>query len=236
MSPRSPSRHQQAPAELHTAFPLRRTKSLRGNRRLAREKILQVFAAATAAQVPWTTVFQHVFYRDFTVDIPAVARPLLTPEEVQEVEADTPIQWDDADVLFARQLLEAAEQHRETALEVLRNVLHHWDITRLVPIDRLILQLGIAEMIAFPQTPVPVVIDEAVELAKKYSTEYSGQFVNGVLEAAYYWMVERGLRPVSPEMRPRTAGEALDSMVLPREYNAEVFHTPPASARESSSC
>jgi transcription antitermination factor NusB len=210
-------------------------KSLRGSRRLAREKVLQIFAAATAAQVPWDTVFEHIFYRDFTVDIPTPVRPLLTPEELQEVEADTPIHWEEDELRFARQLLEAAERFREVAAEALCNVLQHWDIERLVPIDRLILQLGIAEMLAFPQTPVPVVIDEAVELAKKYSTEHSGQFVNGVLEAAYYWLVERGLRAPSPEMRPRTAQEALQAFELPQGYNAEVFHTLPGSSGQGSS-
>lgn len=228
------SRQRQGPVELHAAFPLRQTKSVRGNRRLVREKVLQVFAAATAAQLPWNAVFEHIFYRDFTVEVPTPSRPLLTLEELQELEADTPIAWEEDDVLFARQLLEATEFYRGVTLEALRSVLQHWDIERLVPLDRLILQLGIAEMLGFPQTPVPVVIDEAVELAKKYSTEHSGHFVNGVLEAAYYWLVERGMRPASPEMRPRTAEEALRALELPQEYNAEVFHLPSSTPGKSS--
>jgi len=204
-----------------SVFPLRRLQRLRGTRRLAREKVLQVFAAATAAQVPWESVFEHIFFRDFTADIPPVERPLLTPEEVQEVEADTPIEWAEAEVAFARRLLEAAFRHQELAREVLCQVLEHWNLERLVPIDRLILLVSIAEMLAFPETPVPVVIDEAVELAKKYSTEYSGQFVNGVLEAAYYWLVQRGLRPESPEMRPRLE-KGVPVVEIPPGYNAAI--------------
>jgi transcription antitermination factor NusB len=192
---------------------------------LAREKVLQVFAAATAAQLPWTAVFDHIFYRDFTADVPPVERPLLTPEEVQEVEADTPIVWDSAEVEFARRLLQAAEQYRELSTELLRRVLQHWDVERLVPIDRLILQLGIAEILAFPQTPVPVIIDAAVELAKRYSTEQSGQFVNGVLEAAYYRMVHEGLRAPSPEMSPRSAEEMLRPPEIPEGYNTVALRS-----------
>ncbi|MCS7176687.1 MAG: transcription antitermination factor NusB [Candidatus Kapabacteria bacterium] len=192
---------------------------------MAREKVLQVFAAAVGAQVPWQTVFEHIFYRDFTVDVPTPDRPLLSVEEVQELEADTPIRWEEKDVEFARRLLQAAEQSLELGTSILRQVLQNWDVGRLVPIDRLILQLGIAEMLAFPQMPVPVVIDEAVELAKKYSTAHSGQFVNGVLEAAYYWMVQHGLRPPSPEMAAPITDRPFPSVEVPEEYSSIVGYT-----------
>ncbi len=208
-----------------TPFPLRQHSVLRGSRRLAREKILQIFAASTAAQVSWEEVFDYIFYRDFTAEVPSIERPLLTPEEVMELEADTPIRWEGDDVVFARQLLAAAERHREVALNILRHVLQHWDIERLVPVDRLILVLGIAEMLAFPQIPVPIIIDEAVELAKKYSTEHSGPFVNGVLEAAYYHMVQRGLRPASPDMRPVSEEELEQLFQVPEEYQTTVFQS-----------
>jgi N utilization substance protein B len=56
-----------------------------------------------------------------------------------------------------------------------------WDIERMPVLDRSILRLAAYELIAEPEVPVAVVIDEAVELAKQYSTEFSGGFVNGVL-------------------------------------------------------
>jgi N utilization substance protein B len=56
-----------------------------------------------------------------------------------------------------------------------------WDIERMPVLDRSILRLAAYELIAQPDVPVAVVIDEAVELAKQYSTEFSGGFVNGVL-------------------------------------------------------
>jgi N utilization substance protein B len=56
-----------------------------------------------------------------------------------------------------------------------------WDIERMPVLDRSILRLAAYELMAEPGVPVAVVIDEAVELAKQYSTEFSGGFVNGVL-------------------------------------------------------
>ena len=56
-----------------------------------------------------------------------------------------------------------------------------WPLERMAVIDRLVLRLGVAELLDPAGPPVAVVIDEAVELAKEYSTEESGGFVNGIL-------------------------------------------------------
>ena len=56
-----------------------------------------------------------------------------------------------------------------------------WEIDRMPVVDRTILRLATWELLARPDVPVAVVLDEAVELAKQYSTEQSGGFVNGVL-------------------------------------------------------
>jgi N utilization substance protein B len=56
-----------------------------------------------------------------------------------------------------------------------------WELSRMPVVDRTILRLATWELLARPDVPVAVVLDEAVELAKQYSTEQSGGFVNGVL-------------------------------------------------------
>ncbi len=56
-----------------------------------------------------------------------------------------------------------------------------WEIDRMPVLDRAVLRLATYELLSEAATPVAVVIDEAVELAKQYSTEFSGKFVNGVL-------------------------------------------------------
>lgn len=62
-------------------------------------------------------------------------------------------------------------------------LLEGWSIERLPTIDRLLLEMGVFELRCRTATPKAVVINEAVELAKKFSTEDSGRFVNGVLSA-----------------------------------------------------
>ncbi len=62
-------------------------------------------------------------------------------------------------------------------------VSEHWRLTRMPVVDRAILRLGLYELRFEPETPAAVVMAEAVRLAKTYSTERSGAFVNGVLAA-----------------------------------------------------
>jgi N utilization substance protein B len=83
---------------------------------------------------------------------------------------------------FANQLFEGAA-HDATALdELISKHAVNWRLDRLAAIDRAILRLAIHEMRA-TDTPVKVVINEAVDLAKKYSSDDAGGFVNGILDA-----------------------------------------------------
>jgi N utilization substance protein B len=59
----------------------------------------------------------------------------------------------------------------------------NWRLDRIAPVDRTVLRLGTWELIGEPQTPSAVVLDEAVELAKRFGEENSPAFVNGVLDA-----------------------------------------------------
>ena len=59
----------------------------------------------------------------------------------------------------------------------------HWDVSRLAVVDRIILRMAIAELITEPDVPSKVCINEAVEIARKFSTENSSRFVNGILDA-----------------------------------------------------
>ena len=58
----------------------------------------------------------------------------------------------------------------------------NWEIERMAAVDRNIIRLAAYEIIAMPETPINVIIDEAVEISKKYSTKDSGKFVNGILD------------------------------------------------------
>ncbi len=56
-----------------------------------------------------------------------------------------------------------------------------WDLDRMAVVDRNVLRLAVAELLASPEVPTAVILNEAVELASGYSTDDSGRFVNGVL-------------------------------------------------------
>lgn len=90
--------------------------------------------------------------------------------------------------------VEIAEQFKlnNTAVdEQIQKYSNGWDISRLVKIDKDILRIAITELLYTKGAPVKVIVDEAVELAKKYSTEDSSSFVNGILAKV---IVENGLK------------------------------------------
>jgi len=58
----------------------------------------------------------------------------------------------------------------------------HWKISRMALVDRNILRMAVFELLYCPDIPASVTINEAIEIAKKYGTEESGSFVNGVLD------------------------------------------------------
>lgn len=83
--------------------------------------------------------------------------------------------------VYAREIVDGVVDHREEIDEQLVTLSHGWALDRMPNIDRALLRIGTWELIHNPEVPVAVVIDEVVELAKTYSTEDSGRFVNGVL-------------------------------------------------------
>lgn len=101
----------------------------------------------------------------------------LKGESVADVVAALPVAPDP----FAASLVAACEAARPEADQLIAGASVGWPLERMAVVDRLVLQLAVAELLDPAGPPVPVVIDEAVELAKTYSTEESGGFVNGVL-------------------------------------------------------
>jgi len=85
---------------------------------------------------------------------------------------------------FVEDLVLGTIAHQEETDHLVAPLLQGWTLERLPTIDRLLLRMGIYEMRFRPETPQPVVINEAIELARKFSTEDSGRFVNGVLASA----------------------------------------------------
>jgi transcription antitermination protein NusB len=84
--------------------------------------------------------------------------------------------------LFARELVAAAAERAGQIDELIASASKNWRIERMSRVDRNILRLGACELLGFRDVPVKVVINEAVELAKRFGTSESSAFVNGVLD------------------------------------------------------
>lgn len=93
---------------------------------------------------------------------------------------------------FAEKLFFKTVDHEEELDEVISKHIKNWDIHRLALIDRLVLKMAICEFIYFEEIPTKVSINEAIEIAKRYSTAKSGRFINGILDAALTDLNESG--------------------------------------------
>jgi transcription antitermination protein NusB len=84
---------------------------------------------------------------------------------------------------FVEELTLGTLEYADEADRIVRPLLEGWALERLPTIDRLLLEMATFELHCRPETPTAVAINEAVSLAKRFSTEDSGRFVNGVLSA-----------------------------------------------------
>ena len=84
--------------------------------------------------------------------------------------------------LFAEPLIRGALDHREEADALIKKHAQNWDLHRMAAVDRNVLRLAIYEMLHRDDIPPVVSINEAVDIAKKFSTQDSGKFVNGILD------------------------------------------------------
>jgi transcription antitermination protein NusB len=83
---------------------------------------------------------------------------------------------------FARQLVENVIKHRGELDSEIADVATNWNITRMAAVDRNVLRLGLTELTTHPETSHKIILNEAVELAKRYSSDEAGAFVNGLLD------------------------------------------------------
>lgn len=83
---------------------------------------------------------------------------------------------------FAERLVTGTLLHREDLDAIISRQADHWRLARMPVVDRNILRLALFELLHEPDTPHPVVIDEALEIAKRFSTPRSSQFINGILD------------------------------------------------------
>ena len=82
---------------------------------------------------------------------------------------------------YAIQIAQAYQQHHKEIDDMIKKYSTGWDFDRLVKMDKDILRIAISELLYVKEAPMKVVVDEAVELAKKYSTDDSPSFINGIV-------------------------------------------------------
>lgn len=85
---------------------------------------------------------------------------------------------------FAEELIRGVESHKEELDSRIQKYTEHWNVARMVAVDRNVMRVAIYEMLYRSDIPPVVSINEAVELAKELSGDESGKFVNGILDRA----------------------------------------------------
>jgi len=90
---------------------------------------------------------------------------------------------ENADKEFANNLINQVFLHENELDELIKGKVDNWDLSRIALIDRILLRMGICEILYFSDIPPKVSINEAIEIAKVYSTSSSGKFINGILDA-----------------------------------------------------
>jgi N utilization substance protein B len=128
------------------------------NRRTAREIVMKALYALELSH----NTLEHI--------IETVIKPVLKKE--------------DKLMAFAEELFLKTVRDTKMADEIISSLADNWDIKRIAIIDKMILRMSVCEMVHFPDIPTKVTINEAIEIAKSYSTSKSGPFINGILDAA----------------------------------------------------
>jgi N utilization substance protein B len=117
-----------------------------------------------------------------------------TPEHVRRTFWNERKDLDDKVRGFADELFGIASEREPEIDQIIERNAEHWRMERMAAVDRNVLRVGVAEFLGFPATPQPVVINEALEIARRFSTPESVQFINGVLDSVARELTEAAKR------------------------------------------
>ncbi len=92
--------------------------------------------------------------------------------------------------IFARNIFSTATKNKDIIDNYIKTKSENWEFSRIAIVDRLILRMSICEFLYFDEIPSKVSISEGIEIAKKFSTEDSGAFVNGILDAVLHMIIK----------------------------------------------
>lgn len=146
-------------------------------KKLARELVLHGLYARETTQKTVLEIIKDVKELNFGTVNSEIDEDLDNLEKRQD-----PIIQKEAMEYFERLFRKVVESETEFETEI-KQLTENWDLERITEIDRLILRMGMCELKYFPDIPAKVSINEAIEIAKKFSTPKSGKFINGILDA-----------------------------------------------------
>ncbi len=146
------------------------------SRRKAREAVLKVLYMSESRNVSVDTAFH---------EMEEIDKEIAAQDNEQDKAELKPVSLglDEKQMNFAVSLAHKIVDAKSMLNEQIKPVLINWDISRISRIDRMILWIALAEMTYMHDIPPSVSINEALELAKRYSSEKSPSFINGVLDA-----------------------------------------------------
>jgi N utilization substance protein B len=130
------------------------------------------------------------------------------PENLAVDEILAGLEGDEVAFRFARSLILKVHEMSKDLDTLIRGQVEHWEFTRLAVIDKIILRIAICEFLFFDDIPPKVSINEAIEIARAYSTDKSDKFVNGVLDSV--------LGHLKTEGRLKKTGRGLLDLAAPR--------------------
>ncbi len=139
-------------------------KFKKSNRRILREKVLQIL---------------------YAMELNSDAGPGVTNQILGELNSKM-------DMNFARLLINSVIENKNELEEIIIKKISNWEVDRIALIDRLLLRIGVAEMLYFDEIPPKVTINEMIEISKEYSTAKSAKFINGILDAILYDLKKNG--------------------------------------------
>ena len=147
-------------------------------RRKGREAALfALFAYQMIPESGKSSVYENVSC--FLNSVPDNDDPI-DSEDQEDLVFDSPYDYESLE--FGKRIYTSVIEHRKEIDEAIIRNADNWDIDRVAIIDRSILWIGISEILYFDDIPDKVAINESIELAKIFSTEKSGTFVNGILD------------------------------------------------------
>lgn len=152
-------------------------------RRIVREKVLQI-----------------LFSSEMNKEGLAAMRSAMLSEITDKTDRD-----------FADQLISKVLIHQKELDEDIEKRVANWEMNRIALIDKILLRMGLCELLYFPDIPPKVSINEAIEISKIYSTAGSGKFINGILDAALSEFREAG--------RLGKSGRGLVEETIPKPQN-----------------